>query len=66
MKAGSASCPAGKKVLGGGALPLSPAPEDQVVLESHPATDREWQVDVQNVSETPSNFVVFAVCALAG
>ena len=66
VKGGSASCPAGKKVLGGGALPLSPAPEDQLVLQSHPATDREWQADVQNVSETPSNFVVFAVCALAG
>ena len=66
VRQGSAICPAGKKILGGGAFPLGLRAEDQIVLEGHPRGDAEWQVDVQNVSDIDADFVVFATCAFVG
>jgi hypothetical protein len=60
---GTVTCPAGKKVLGGGAIALGLG--KQSINGSFPATATQWQVDMNNSSPVESNFRVFATCANA-
>ena len=58
---GSASCPAGKKVLGGGA---EVAGAEQTVIDSYPVSADDWFVHVTNTGAA-ATFTVYAICATA-
>lgn len=55
-----ANCPAGKKVLGGGAEPWF---QNLVIAASFPDDDSSWFVFVKNNSTTSQSFRVYAICA---
>ena len=66
---GSAPCPTGKKVLGGGVYNLGTATDDSVNT-SGPTTlagavsDTSWSVWVNSVSGAATTFRVQAICAV--
>lgn len=60
------SCPAGKRVLGGGVVggPGTAASIDQSVNSSIPLGATQWYAVVNNRSATASTFQVFAICGV--
>ena len=60
---GTASCPAGKVVVGGGVESGATAPGVQDVNSSYPINSTTWQAYVDNVDVTSHSYLVFAVCA---
>ena len=60
---GTADCPAGKKVLGGGAS-TDTTSRNQKVSASYPKDEGTWEVTVDNAGLTGTlTFKVYAVCA---
>lgn len=55
------SCPAGKKVLGGGYI--APSNGSILVQQSYPSSDDAWTVVVKNTGSARTNFEAWAVCA---
>jgi hypothetical protein len=67
----SASCPSGKRLLGGGAVafPLGGAYYDDIALvSSYPITNTTWQAVASEVNPTTGNWRldVYAICANVG
>lgn len=60
----TATCPAGKKVMGGGGK-LNPPEALLLVSDSWPAADDEWKVQYTNTSILPltNDVTVYAICA---
>jgi hypothetical protein len=58
---GTANCPKGTKVLGGGALSDSPATSDNI--NSSFPSGNSWIVDMNNGSGTNTGFSVYVVCS---
>jgi hypothetical protein len=56
---GSISCPAGKRVLGGGAY----AP-GLTLVSSFPAADTIWNVEVRNTNAGAAAFYYYAICGV--
>ena len=56
-----ATCPAGKKAIGGGGI----AEDNTPIVESFPSGET-WTVRVRNDAATPVILVTYAVCANAG
>jgi hypothetical protein len=56
----SISCPAGKRVFGGGAY----AP-GLTLVSSFPASDTSWSVGVHNDNPSAAGFVYYAICGVA-
>jgi len=61
QKSGTATCPAGKKVLGGGAE--AGGLIGQVVYDSYPPTDSSWRVHITNTG-FDTTFTVYAICGI--
>lgn len=59
----TATCPAGKKVLGGG---YSASSTSLHVNYSQPTTDANWHVDAKNDGNQNETLVVMAICAAVG
>lgn len=62
QSAGTASCPSGTVVYGGGEIVDSDS-LDANVNSSYPLGDTEWVADVNNASGADTGFAVYAVCA---
>lgn len=58
---GTATCPEGKVVLGGGAY--AGLSLDLVMVESAPEDSSTWSVLMRNTSESEQAFYIFATCA---
>lgn len=55
------SCPAGKKVLGGGFV--APSNGTVLVQQSYPSSDDSWTIVVKNTGNARTNFEAWAICA---
>ena len=65
----SAECPAGKRIIGGGAhtFPLGGAFYDDIaIVSSYPITPTRWQAVASEVNATAGNWTltVYAICAI--
>jgi hypothetical protein len=65
----SAECPAGKRIIGGGAhtFPLGDAYYDDIaIVSSYPTTPTRWQAVASEVNATAGNWTltVYAICAI--
>lgn len=59
-KGGTAACPAGTFVVGGG---VSLGDQNaQIVSNSYPSSTSSWTADVDNVAPTAPSFTVYAIC----
>ena len=58
----TASCPGGKKALGGGVS----SDAYLGIVESQAVTDTQWRVTARNLGPSASGFSAFAVCANVG
>ncbi|HET9460318.1 MAG TPA: hypothetical protein VFO56_00025 [Gaiellaceae bacterium] len=65
-KSGAMACPAGKRLLGGGAR-LNPALPQVALQSSHPDNDNVYRATAREVVATGSSWslTVFAICATA-
>ena len=66
MVNGTASCPAGKRVLGGGVVgAVSSAGEESIttIAASYPASNDTWSAGVTNGNDHALTFTWWAVCA---
>ena len=57
-----ASCPPGKKVLGGGVKTL-PSASDIAVISTHPFTNTSWMGEMANRTNFDLTMIVYAICA---
>ncbi len=55
----SISCPAGKRVLGGGA-----AAPGLTLVSSFPGIDTSWYVEVRNTNPIAAGFYYYAICGV--
>ncbi len=63
---GIASCPTGKKVLGGGfVLEGSPLGYVPAIMGSYPMSDTTWRINMKNTTAAATNlaYYVFVTCA---
>lgn len=61
---GNVSCPAGKKLLGGGVQGTSGSVGSQSISASYPDTATVWAANVNNNTGEQRSFFVFAICAV--
>jgi hypothetical protein len=61
----TATCPAGKKVVGGG-YAYSPTDVPVIVSWSAPSADTMWHVDVKNTGNQSIELQAYAICATVG
>lgn len=59
---GSVTCPAGKVLLGGGAVTGATTPGQQQINSSYPLGNTVWEVFVDNTSAANYSFQVWAIC----
>jgi hypothetical protein len=65
---GTAACPTGKRVLGGGVINDAPIVDQRSISisQSGPLSDNIWMATVANESDEAVTFTWWAICALVG